>query len=127
MEEKKRKILIVDDEPDVRELLKFRLRDGEGFDIIEAKDGVEACRKAKTEKPDLIIMDIMMPVMGGYEACKVLKESEETKDIPVIMLTAKTTVGDMEKGVRAGASEYVMKPYDWNPTLEKIKKYIGDK
>lgn len=120
----KKKVLVVDDEPDVRQLLLYRLQDVEGFEVIEAHDGIEALRQAKAEKPDIILLDIMLPVMDGYEVCRMLKKDENTKNIPVIMLTAKTMVGDMEKGVCAGAVEYVMKPYDWAPTLNKIKKHL---
>lgn len=118
-----KKILVVDDEPDVLEFLKIRVQIA-GFEAILAKNGTEAFEKAKKGNPDLIILDVMMPVFSGYEVCKMLKEDESTKDIPVIMLTAKSTVGDVEEGAGSGAAAYVTKPYDWDYLLNKINKLI---
>ena len=118
-----KRILIDDDEADVLEFLKIRMRKA-GFEPILAKDGAEAFEKASAQKPDLIILDVMMPIFNGYEVCKMLRENESTKNIPVIMLTAKSTVGDMEEGAGSGANAYLTKPCEWDNILNKINKLI---
>jgi len=83
-----------------------------GFDVIEARDGPEAVGKARQELPDLIILDVRMPRINGYEACRRLKELEETKDIPVMFLSARGQRQEIEEGLAAGAIEYMLKPFD---------------
>ena len=98
------KILIADDETYIRELLLTTLSDT-GYKILTAKDGEEALKIAREEKPDLILLDIMMPKMNGYDVCKKIKTSPETKSIKVIMLTALSGKADKEKGLMAGADD----------------------
>lgn len=119
----KRKILVVDDEPKNRKLAKDFLQVS-GFEVIEAPDGKQGVERAKIYKPDLILMDIMMPVMDGYTACHALQNNEDTKSIPIIMLTS---VGyDMNKQLAAnfGSSEYVVKPFNLRELLDKINQCL---
>ncbi len=114
-----KKILIVDDQLEIRELVEVTLRTGE-YKVLQAENGQSALDIAKSEKPDLIIMDIMMPGdVDGLEATRKIKDDPETKDITVIMLTAKGQQFDKEKGVEAGADDYFSKPFS---PLELIKK-----
>lgn len=119
-----KKIMIVDDEAHIIEMIHMRL-EAMGYDVIEAHDGVVALEKAKTEKPDLILMDVMMPKMNGHETCLALKKDESTKMIPVIMLTAKAQEGDAAWGLETGANDYVTKPFDPKELMQKIQKQIG--
>lgn len=114
-----KRILIIDDQPEVIELLKDLLEHNK-FEVLTATDGVEGLAKAKTHKPDLIILDITMPVMDGYDFIKELKSDEDFKKIPVIVITGRVQLKEIfdEQGV----SDYVMKPFDKKELLGKIKK-----
>lgn len=114
-----KKILIVDDRLEVRELVEVTLRVKE-YRILEATNAREAIDMVRAEKPDLILMDIMMPGdMDGLEATRILKNDPETKECPIVMLTAKGQKSDIEKGLEAGAEDYFVKPFS---PLELIKK-----
>jgi DNA-binding response OmpR family regulator len=114
-----KKILIVDDQFEVRELVEVTLR-VKDYQIFKAKSGEEAIEIARAEKPDLIIMDVMMPGgMDGLETTRILKNNPETKDINIIMLTAKGQEADKKSGFEAGADDYFIKPFS---PLELIKK-----
>ena len=114
-----KKILIVDDQLEVRELVEVTMRVGD-YQILQAKSGEEAIEIVKAEKPDLIIMDVMMPGgIDGLEATRMLKHDPETKDCKIIMLTAKGQEIDREKGIEAGADDYFVKPFS---PLELIRK-----
>lgn len=117
----KQKILVVDDEPDIVETLKFRL-ESEGYEVVTAYNGLEALNKARNEKPDLIVLDIMLPKMDGYQVCRLLKFDERYSGIPVLMLTAKTQETDKITGLKTGADEYMMKPFD----AKELIRTIGD-
>lgn len=119
------KILIIDDDPDALETM-VAILETRDYQVLTALSGLEGVSKAGKEKPDLIIMDVMMPELDGFAACKMIKENEEIKDIPVILLTGKGLVGDMEKGFAAGASDYMIKPIDWDKFFLKIKKLIPE-
>lgn len=119
----KQRILVVDDEPDIVETLKFRL-ESKGYEVITAFDGLEALEKARKGKPDLIILDIMLPKMDGYQVCRLLKFDEKYSSIPVVMLTAKTQEADKVTGLKTGADVYVTKPFDANKLLEIIKEML---
>jgi CheY-like chemotaxis protein len=110
----KRKILVVDDERPVRELCIACIRHGLGsqFEVIEAADGKEALATAEVEQPDLILLDIMMPEMDGFEACRRLKQSAGTRDIPIVFLTALGEDENVEKGLALGGESYVVKPFN---------------
>ena len=103
------KILIVDDEPNLLRMVGYTLQ-AEGYKIVVAKNGAEALNKVQTEKPDLLILDVMMPDMSGIEVCEQLRKSSETVDLPIIMLSAKVHVPDKIRGLEAGADEYITKP-----------------
>jgi len=118
---RKKKILLVDDEPQFVDMVKMRL-EAYDYNVITAYNGKEALVKAGIEKPDLILLDILMPVMDGYTAIKELRKKEETKDIPVIVLTAKAGMKDLFTS--EGITEYINKPFEDEGLLLKIKKAI---
>ena len=113
------KILIVEDNEMNRDMLSRRLLK-KGFEIIIAVDGAEGVEKTINEKPDLVLMDMSLPVMGGWEATKNLKANNETAKIPIIALTAHAMAQDKEKALAAGCDEYDTKPIDLNRLLSKI-------
>ena len=118
-------ILLVEDEPDLVEVLKLRLEsDGECYKVTAVNNAEEGITHARASKPDLIILDVMLPQMDGFCACRILKKDEKTKDIPIIMLTVKSQEQDIETGRKAGAAEYVVKPFDFGELLEKVRKHI---
>lgn len=103
------RILIADDNEQNRELLEAYLCD-EGHEILMSEDGQKTLERARAERPDLILLDIMMPKMSGYEVCQQLRSEEETKRIPILMVTALKEMGDIEKAVAAGADDFLTKP-----------------
>ena len=119
-----KKILVVDDEPELVKALDVRLKQ-EGFDVLTALDGEEGLNKARQEKPDLIILDVMLPKLDGYKVSRLLKFDKDYKHIPVIMLTAKIEEEDKALGEETGADEYVTKPFEWEELLKKVKEYLG--
>ncbi len=116
------KILIVEDNEDIRTILKYNL-ELDGHEISLACNGNEAL-EMMDEPPDLILLDIMMPVMDGFSTCKLIKENPVTKNVPIFMLTAKSQITDIEEAFRVGADDYLTKPFDPINLCEKImKKY----
>ena len=115
------KILIIDDEKDIIETLGFRL-EASGFDVISANDGVEGLEKAQKEKPDLIILDVMMPKMDGYQVCRLLKFDESTQHVPVILLTARGQDRDRKIWKDVGADAYISKPYDSVQLVARVQE-----
>ncbi len=120
----KKKVMIVDDEAHIVELVRVCLEDS-NYDIIEAYDGQEAVNKAQEDHPDLILLDIMLPNMDGYEVCKILKDSDETKEIPIVMLTAKGQEVDKVKGFQAGADAYMTKPFSPLRLLTELEEKLS--
>jgi len=118
-----KRILIVDDEPDTVEMLASRLAHN-GYDVLKAHDGAEAVKIAKKERPDLILLDIIMPGMDGATAAGVLKESPDTKDIPVIFLTCLFSKEDEKRGNVIGGTYFLAKPYDADEILNVIKEKL---
>jgi two-component system phosphate regulon response regulator PhoB/two-component system alkaline phosphatase synthesis response regulator PhoP len=116
-----KKILIADDNENIREALTYLLED-EGYKLWMAKDGAETLEKARDIRPDILFLDIMMPIMNGYEVCRVIKSDPELKSIYVIMLTAKGQVAEQERGRSVGADEYIVKPFSPMEVLARIKK-----
>lgn len=102
-------VLIVDDEPMARTLLRLMLVRA-GFNVAEAQDGFDALEKVRINKPDIILLDVMMPGMDGFTVCETLRNDAETADLPIIMLSAKTDLDSINKGLRIGATKYLMKP-----------------
>ena len=124
--ERKSRILIVDDAEDTVELLKKRFR-AEGYDTSEAYNGEEALQKVPEYNPDLVVLDVMMPKIDGYEVCQRLKADEKTKYIPVLMLTAKGEVEHKVKGLNIGADDYMAKPFDYKELSARIKSLLSIK
>jgi CheY-like chemotaxis protein len=118
----KRKILVVDDEPSVRRLLRTVLK--KKFTVVEAEDGVQAVEIAVIEKPDLILMDIMMPKMDGYTSCSTLKKKPATNSIPVIMLTALDLKLNRQLSQEIGARGYITKPFSSKDLLSNIAQVL---
>jgi two-component system alkaline phosphatase synthesis response regulator PhoP len=118
------RILVVDDEIYIVHILDFSLG-MEGYEVFTALDGEEALEKASECKPDLIVLDIMMPKMDGYETCKALKADAETKDIPVILLSAKGRNVDMQTGYDVGADEYITKPFSPRKLVDRINAMLN--
>ena len=119
------KILIVEDNEMNRDMLSRRLA-RRGFDIVVAVDGEEGIKVASAESPDLILMDMSLPVMDGWEATRQLKSKEETRDTPIIALTAHAMSGDRDKAIEAGCDDYLSKPVDLPQLLAKIEKILGE-
>ena len=119
-----KKILIVDDNPDIVRLLTLRLKTN-GFEVIATEDGETAIKKANQEKPDLILLDIRMPEMDGFQVLAKLKGSLQTKAIPVIMLTAEAKTEVIKRASEAGAIDYAVKPFEIISVLKKIRKALS--
>jgi DNA-binding response OmpR family regulator len=120
----KKKILVVDDEDDILQFLELVLRE-KGYDVVTAASGQEALTRAQIEKPDLVLLDIMMPQMDGWEVLKLLRVDDETADIPVAMLSARTEAKDRVQGLQEGAIDYICKPFALQELLEKIGGIFG--
>ncbi len=116
----KKRILVVDDEDDILHFLELVLRE-KGYDVSTASGGHEALTKAQLEHPHLILLDIMMPQMDGWEVLKLLRVDEETADIPVAMLSARTEAKDRVQGLQEGAIDYICKPFSLQDLLVKIE------
>ncbi len=119
------RILIVDDEPDIVEAVKMRL-ENYGYDIIKAINGLEAIEKSKTEKPDLIILDVMMPGLDGFEVCRRIRHDPETSSIPIIFLTVAGGAEHRQRGLQAGAQVYIAKPFESEILVDEVKKLLKE-
>lgn len=117
------KILLADDEEDIKTVVKLFL-ESKGYTIVTAFDGLDAIEKAKAENPDLILLDIMMPIIDGFEVCKRLKEDAATGSIPIIMLSAASKIDSVKKGLELGAVDYIVKPFDPVKLEETINKVL---
>jgi two-component system alkaline phosphatase synthesis response regulator PhoP len=120
----KGKILVVDDEIYIVHILDFSLG-MEGYEVVTALDGEQALHKVKSDRPDLVVLDIMMPKLDGYETCKILKNDPETKNIPVILLSAKGRNVDQKMGFQVGADDYITKPFSPRKLVERINMILG--
>jgi two-component system alkaline phosphatase synthesis response regulator PhoP len=120
----KGRILVVDDEVYIVHILDFSLG-MEGYEVVTALDGEQALEKVAQQKPDLIVLDIMMPKLDGYETCKALKSRDETKHIPVILLSAKGRNVDQKTGFEVGADDYITKPFSPRKLVERINAILG--
>lgn len=118
-----KKILIVDDEVQLVLMLKFRLKTM-GYEVLEAYNGEEGLRVARREKPDLILLDIMLPMKDGYEVCLELKNDPGYSDIPIVLFSAKTEEADIEKGEKVGADAYITKPFESTVLVDKIEELL---
>jgi two-component system, OmpR family, alkaline phosphatase synthesis response regulator PhoP len=120
----KGKILVVDDEIYIVHILDFSLG-MEGYEVITALDGEQALERMKAEKPDLVVLDIMMPKLDGYEVCKSIKSNPATKQTPVILLSAKGRNVDQKLGFDVGADDYITKPFSPRKLVERINQLLG--
>ncbi len=118
------KILIAEDEPDIRELVAFTLRFA-GYEVVAASNGEEAVQTASREYPDLILMDVRMPRMTGYDACRIMKSKMELKDIPVVFLSAKGQESEIQTGLEAGAEEYLLKPFAPDQLTDRVRAILS--
>lgn len=119
-----RKILIAEDDRDIRELILLTLK-FHGFDVVSAEDGETAVKLAPTDNFDLILMDVRMPKMTGYEACRQIKAQNKTKDIPVIFLSAKGQEAEIETGYEVGAADYILKPFAPQALVDTITQVLS--
>ncbi len=119
------KILVVDDEPDILDLVELSVA-SEGFDVIKATNGEEALQQAERDSPDLILLDISMPGMDGFETLEALRENPHTKGIPVILLTARAQISDKLRGISSGAEDYITKPFNPSELIERVKSSLKD-
>ena len=120
------KILIAEDDQDIRELVMLTLQFN-GYDVVSANDGAQAIEKAQEDDFDLILMDVRMPRMTGYEACRQLREMESTRDIPIIFLSAKGQESEIQAGMDAGATHYILKPFAPDALARKISEVLNEK
>lgn len=119
----KRKILVVDDELHIIELVRFNLENS-GFKVLEATNGQKALNIARQEKPDLVLLDLMLPIIDGYEVCKMLRKNSSTHDIPIIMLTAKSEEADKILGFKMGADDYITKPFSIRELMARVRAVL---
>ena len=117
------KVLIVEDEANIRQLVKYNL-EKESFQVIEAEDGLQGLRLAKAEKPDLVLLDLMLPQMDGLEVCRSLKGNQATAALPIIMLTAKSEEIDKVIGLELGADDYMTKPFSPRELVARVKAVL---
>ena len=121
---KRKKILIVDDSNTI--LLMKRMMLSKEYDVVTARDGVDAVSKATSQTPDLVLMDVMMPNMDGFQACRILKNQELTRNIPVIMVTTRGEEPNIETGYQSGCNDYVTKPINNLELLSKVRNFLGE-
>jgi CheY-like chemotaxis protein len=121
----KKRILLVDDSNTVL-LMERMLLDKSAYELSTAADGAEAVRKATAEKPDLILMDVVMPRMNGFEACRALREQEQTQDIPIILVTTRGEAQNVEAGYESGCSDYITKPINGAELMSKLRHYLDE-
>ena len=118
------RILIAEDEPDIRELVAFTLRFA-GHEVTATSNGEEALNQASVMVPDLILMDVRMPRMTGYDACRAMKADPELRDIPVVFLSAKGQDSEIQTGLAAGAEEYLLKPFAPDQLTERVRAILS--
>ncbi|MGQ9583804.1 MAG: response regulator transcription factor [Anaerolineae bacterium] len=118
------KILVVEDDRDIRELIAFTLRFA-GMEVETASGGPEGIEKARKAKPDLILLDVRMPRMNGFEACQRLKEDEQTRDIPVVFLSARGQESEIQQGLSAGAVGYILKPFSPDQLPRQVQEILA--
>lgn len=123
-ESKTLKILVAEDEPDIRDLVAFTLRFA-GYEVVSGSNGEEAVELARQEYPDLIILDVRMPRMTGYDACKLIKSEPDLKDVPVIFLSAKGQEAEIQSGMDAGAEDYLLKPFAPDQLTDRVRSILA--
>ena len=113
-------VLVAEDDPDVRELIARKLR-GEGMDVMGVGDGLSALEAARTMRPDLVLLDVMMPGMTGLQICEELRSHVATRNLPVVLITARARAVDIETGYLAGADDYIVKPFSPRDLVARIR------
>ena len=124
--ETKPKVLLVDDEPDLVQMVSLRLK-AAGYEVTTALDGQQALDRVKESKPDLMILDLMLPKLDGYKVCRLLKFDERTKEIPVLIFTARAQEQDIKLATECGADAYLTKPFEAKTLLEKLQDLLAAK
>jgi len=117
------RVLVVDDEPDLVRILQFGLQSA-GYVVESASDGQEGLKKAREVKPDIILLDLMLPKLDGYKICRLLKFDERFKQIPIIILSARTQEGDQALALEMGANRFVTKPYNFSEILTHVEELL---
>jgi DNA-binding response OmpR family regulator len=117
-------VLVADDEEDILELIVFRLEHS-GYTVLQAHDGAEALEVAQSSKPDLAVLDVMMPKIDGYELTRRLREDDSTSKMPIILLTARTQEADIQRGFDAGADDYIRKPFSPQELRARVQAILG--
>jgi DNA-binding response OmpR family regulator len=119
----KKRILVVEDQPHIQTMLRKRLESA-GYEVLSATEGAAGLALARTEKPDLMVLDVILPKMSGYQICAALKHDETYREIPILMLTVRSQAGDVERGLALGADAYMIKPYEADAVLTKIAELL---
>ena len=120
------RILVAEDEEDIRELIAFALTNLRDFEVISVSNGVEALEKARTESPDLIILDVKMPSLSGYDVCIELKGSKKTANIPVVFLSARGQEAEIKEGLEVGGLEYILKPFAPEDLCKRVTRILRE-
>ena len=120
----KKRILVIDDDMEIRKTIEVWL-EMSGFEYLEARGGRTGWEAIQRTKPDLIIMDVTMPLLSGVEVCRLVRAHEATKTIPIVLLTGRDSMGEVEAGFKAGANDYLTKPFDWDRVHKKICALLG--
>ena len=124
MDKGKRRVLVVEDEPTIAKTLRLAL-EAEGFEVETAEDGLQAIKTVRNDPPDLILLDVMLPKFDGFKVCRLLKFDRNTGHIPIVLSSARSSEADLERGRKAGADEYVAKPFDLERLVQIVKTRIG--
>ena len=125
MIEKAKKILVIDDEPEILDVTRKRL-EAAGFKVVTAETGLDGLKKARSEKPDLIVLDLILPGLSGYQICAMLKGDQNYREIPILMLSARSQENDVKEGMRVGAEAYMMKPCDAKDFIAKVQELLNE-
>ncbi len=123
MEREKRKVLVVEDEPTIAKTVRLAL-EAEGFEVFVAEDGLEALKMVRNDSPDLILLDVMLPKFDGFKVCRLLKFDKNTGHIPIVLSSARNSDADLERGRKAGADEYIAKPFDLEQLVQIVRTRI---
>ena len=125
-EVEEKRVLIIEDEPELASALGLRLEKA-GYRVTIANDGEQGLVKMAEERPSLVVLDVILPGITGYEVCRRIRADKRYEKVPVVMLTVRFQEEDVAEGYRVGASEYITKPFEWDDLLEKVKGFVGPK